>query len=210
MPEGSPDWAAWPTESKALTQEFGANVDRYRDRFGLPNGHNGIDIAATEGAPVYAAAAGVVAYTGLDAAGYGNHAIIDHAGGWSSLYGHLSRIDVKRDQALAAGDLIGPAGDTGYSDGPHLHFEIRDPAGQAVDPWPLLQPLIVKWPGGDPAGWVYYPSVVATAGYAGPYGLNLRQAPISGALKLGLIEAGAPFEIIGPPVAGYVPIRLKA
>ncbi|MCX6034876.1 MAG: LysM peptidoglycan-binding domain-containing M23 family metallopeptidase, partial [Chloroflexi bacterium] len=88
------------------------------------NGHLGIDIAAGLGVPVWAADAGVVTMAQVYG-GYGNMVMIDHGNGYITVYGHLSQINVVPCQGVAAGDLIGLAGSTGNSTGPHLHFEVR-------------------------------------------------------------------------------------
>jgi murein DD-endopeptidase MepM/ murein hydrolase activator NlpD len=88
------------------------------------DGHLGIDIAAGLGARVWAADAGVVTMAQVYG-GYGNMVMIDHGNGYTTVYGHLSQINVVPCQGVAAGDLIGLAGSTGNSTGPHLHFEVR-------------------------------------------------------------------------------------
>jgi murein DD-endopeptidase MepM/ murein hydrolase activator NlpD len=102
------------------------------------SGHPGIDIAAGLGTPVRAADAGVVtmAQGGLNG-GYGNVVMIDHGNGYLTVYGHLSQINVVPCQEVDAGTLIGLAGSTGNSTGPHLHFEIRL-GGENIDPWYVL------------------------------------------------------------------------
>lgn len=101
-------------------------------------GHLGIDIAAGEGAPVYAADAGVVvrAASGYNG-GYGNVVMIDHGNGYASLYGHLSQINVAVCQGVGAGTVIGASGNTGNSFGAHLHFEVRS-GGGFINPWSVL------------------------------------------------------------------------
>lgn len=95
--------------------------------------HSGIDIADDYYTPVVASAPGVVTHAGwID--GYGNAVIIEHEGGWSTLYGHFAEIHVMAGQTVSAGHLIGGQGSTGNSTGPHCHFEIRDPSGTPVDP----------------------------------------------------------------------------
>ena len=102
------------------------------------SGHPGIDIAAGLGAPVWAAAAGTVTIAqGGWNGGYGNVVMIDHNNGYLTVYGHLSQLNAVPCESVSAGTLIGLAGSTGNSTGPHLHFEIRQ-NGVAVDPWYLL------------------------------------------------------------------------
>ena len=87
--------------------------------------HEGVDIAAPRGTSVFAAAEGSVLRTGFDAEGYGRVVEIRHPNGMSTLYGHLSRLDVASGDRLQAGQRIGLVGSTGRSTGPHLHFEVR-------------------------------------------------------------------------------------
>lgn len=87
--------------------------------------HEGVDIAAPTGTGVRAAAEGRVLRTGYDAGGYGRFIEVQHPNGMSSLYGHLSRIDVASGDTIAPGQRIGLVGSTGRSTGPHLHFEVR-------------------------------------------------------------------------------------
>jgi hypothetical protein len=102
------------------------------------SGHLGIDIAAGEGAPVYAADAGVVTMAqGGDNYGYGNVIQIDHGNGYSTLYAHLSNIGVAQCASVYAGQWIGAAGNTGNSQGAHLHFEVRQ-GGGFINPWFVL------------------------------------------------------------------------
>jgi murein DD-endopeptidase MepM/ murein hydrolase activator NlpD len=92
--------------------------------------HPGIDIAAYLGMDVYAADNGVVVYAGWSqnrdgTPGYGNLVIIDHLDGWHTFYGHLNQINVNCGQQVIRGNIIGRAGSTGNSTGPHIHFEMR-------------------------------------------------------------------------------------
>ncbi len=87
--------------------------------------HDGVDIAAPTGTGVLVAAEGRVLRTGYDAGGYGRFIEVQHPNGMSSLYGHLSRIDVASGDVVAPGQRIGLVGSTGRSTGPHLHFEVR-------------------------------------------------------------------------------------
>lgn len=87
--------------------------------------HKGMDIAGPEGTPVTAVAAGTVKFAGWSDQGYGYLVVIDH-GAYQSLYAHLrEQPSVHTGQVVSAGTFLGPMGNTGFSSGPHLHFEIR-------------------------------------------------------------------------------------
>lgn len=97
------------------------------------SGHLGIDIAAAQGAPIYATDYGVVVYASWIGGGYGNMVMIDHGNGFHSLYAHNSSLVVRCGQGVSQGQVIAYAGSTGNSTGPHLHFEIRY-GGMFVNP----------------------------------------------------------------------------
>jgi murein DD-endopeptidase MepM/ murein hydrolase activator NlpD len=94
--------------------------------------HKGTDFRADRGTPVYAAGAGLVAFTGRQR-GYGKVIYVDHGGGVVTRYAHLHRIEVEPGAPVDAGGRIGQVGSTGRTTGPHLHFEVRLD-GRAVDP----------------------------------------------------------------------------
>ena len=94
--------------------------------------HEGIDIAASSGTPVWAAAAGTVSYAGW-LGGYGNLVVVDHGDGLATAYAHASAILVGVGQQVSQGETVSLVGSTGHSSGPHLHFEVRV-NGVAVDP----------------------------------------------------------------------------
>jgi murein DD-endopeptidase MepM/ murein hydrolase activator NlpD len=87
--------------------------------------HDGIDIAAPEGTPVLAAAAGSVIYAG-EQAGYGAIVILKHEGGLVTLYAHNARLLVNEGDRVRRGEAIARVGQTGKTTGPHLHFEVRE------------------------------------------------------------------------------------
>ena len=87
--------------------------------------HSGLDIAAPTGTPIYAAAAGYVEFSGNCDDGYGNQLVINSGNGLKICYGHASALVAKAGQYVSQGELIAYVGSTGYSTGPHLHFEIR-------------------------------------------------------------------------------------
>jgi hypothetical protein len=101
------------------------------------SGHLGIDIGAGMGAPIYAADSGVVVFSGPAFGGYGNMIMIDHGNGYQTLYAHLSQVSTRCGQSVTQGQLIGFAGSTGNSTGPHLHFEVRY-LGGFINPWFVL------------------------------------------------------------------------
>lgn len=94
--------------------------------------HTGVDFAAPMGSPIYASAGGLVTLAGM-AGGYGLTVMVDHGGGFSTLYAHASEVLVFPYQEVKTGDLLGYVGSTGISTGPHLHFEVRE-QGQHVNP----------------------------------------------------------------------------
>ena len=87
--------------------------------------HSGLDIAASKGTPIKAAAAGTVTYAGNANDGYGNYVILSHGNGVQTLYAHCSSLNVKKGQKVSQGELIAKVGSTGNSTGPHLHLEVR-------------------------------------------------------------------------------------
>ncbi|MDH4143555.1 MAG: peptidoglycan DD-metalloendopeptidase family protein [Acidimicrobiia bacterium] len=117
-----PEWLSAPVAA-VVTSEFGYRWGRM---------HKGIDFGADEGTPVAAAASGYVLYAGYTE-GFGNNVIVDHGGGRTTLYAHLSSIDVDAGASVARGEYLGAVGSTGNSTGPHLHFEVRID-GEPVDP----------------------------------------------------------------------------
>lgn len=119
---------SWPTGARYLS-----GYDYGQD------GHNGIDIAAPEGTSVWAADNGVVTMAqGGWNYGYGNVVQIDHGNGFVTIYAHLSVISVTQCQSISAGAPIGASGNTGNSQGAHLHLEIRQ-GGSPINPWLLIQ-----------------------------------------------------------------------
>lgn len=100
-------------------------------------GHLAIDIAAFTGDPVFSADSGLVVYAGPVGGGYGNMVMVDHGNGYQTLYAHLSAWTVNCGSSVGQGSLIGRAGSTGRSTGPHLHFEVRFMGG-FINPWYVL------------------------------------------------------------------------
>ncbi len=120
-----------------VTSPFGPRVHPIT---GEKTEHHGVDLMAAAGTPVMAAARGVVVWRG-NKWGYGNCIVIRHGTHLSTIYGHLSHIGVRTGQLIGAGEVIGLSGSTGFSTGPHLHFEVRN-NGTPVNPLPLLAPSV--------------------------------------------------------------------
>lgn len=110
-----------PVLSAVLTDSYGERINPITRTLSF---HNGLDLAAPGGDPVFAAREGTVSKTGYDSV-YGNYIQIDHEGGYQTLYGHLKKINVSLNQKVSSSMIIGEVGSTGMSTGNHLHFEIR-------------------------------------------------------------------------------------
>ncbi|NCU31847.1 MAG: M23 family metallopeptidase [Candidatus Moranbacteria bacterium] len=108
---------SWPTTG-VITLEFGK-----RSPYQLY--HTGLDIANIVGTDIIPLYEGTVTYAGEISWGFGKHIIIDHGDNVSTIYAHLSRIFVYKGQKVKIGDVIGKMGNTGWSTGPHLHFQIN-------------------------------------------------------------------------------------
>jgi murein DD-endopeptidase MepM/ murein hydrolase activator NlpD len=100
--------------------------------------HRGVDIAGPVGTPIYAAAPGVVVSSGWNSGGYGNLVDIRHPDGSMTRYAHNSRLMVQAGQQVRQGQQIAAMGSTGFSTGPHLHFEIHVPSQGTVNPIAML------------------------------------------------------------------------
>jgi len=118
----------WPCTGP-ITSYYGWRIHPI---FGTRKYHSGMDIAVDYGTPIHAAAAGVVIYSGW-MGGYGYAIMIDHGGGLVTIYGHNSRLAVGEGTQVSQGQLVAYAGSTGYSTGPHCHFEARL-HGETTDP----------------------------------------------------------------------------
>ncbi|WP_166430592.1 M23 family metallopeptidase [Polymorphobacter arshaanensis] len=122
-----------PVANYSLTSGFGYRYDPFNGGAAM---HAGLDMAGSQGEPIYAAAAGVVGVAGRSG-GYGNLIELEHGRGMATRYGHLSAILVQPGETVKQGQLIGRMGSTGRSTGTHLHYEVRID-GRAVNPRPYL------------------------------------------------------------------------
>lgn len=118
---------------------------RFSSKFGprmhpilkIPKMHEGIDLTADRGTPIYAAGAGIVKRAERSIGGYGNVVEIDHGFGYETKYAHMQKFIVRRNQKVTRGELIGYVGTTGLSVAPHLHYELKV-NGTKVNPVPYL------------------------------------------------------------------------
>lgn len=112
----------------AIVKEPNISVRLPLDEFTITQGyrfmHPGIDLATIKGAPVYAVMEGTVTTVKHDSFSYGNHVIIDHSNGNKTLYAHLAKIEVEEGEKVTNESIVGLAGSTGWSTGPHLHFQV--------------------------------------------------------------------------------------
>lgn len=122
----------WPVRGR-VSSGYGVRPSPWT---GAPTRHQGIDIGIPAGTPVRSPAPGTVT-TATSGGGYGRYVRVDHGNGVTSLYGHLQRIDVRAGQRVEKGHVLGLAGSTGRSTGPHLHYELSV-EGKAVDPRAFL------------------------------------------------------------------------
>jgi len=122
-----------PAPGRDITSRFGNRMDPF---LGRPALHTGIDFRAETGANVRAAGAGTVSFAGYSG-GYGNMVEVDHGKGVTTRYGHLSQILVRTGEKIELSDILGKAGSTGRSTGPHVHYEVRL-NDEPVDPMRFL------------------------------------------------------------------------
>jgi murein DD-endopeptidase MepM/ murein hydrolase activator NlpD len=114
LPGGAPPFA-WPVTTGVLSSRFGSRGEGH---------HDGVDISCAEGTPVRAARAGRVLYSDT-LRGYGNLIILEHDGGWATVYAHNRENRARVGQAVRQGDVIAAVGESGKTSGPNLHFEVR-------------------------------------------------------------------------------------
>lgn len=158
MPDPAALRLAWPTEFRYYTQYYGENQQRYYQTSwnnSLRGGHNGVDLHVRyqnpESSPIRSCLDGIVVQKELRETGYGHHVYIESqvegVGRVTLLYAHMSRIVVEKGERVKAGQIIGTAGMTGATSGPHLHLSLKIeglqlPAnGDHLNPRPYLDPL---------------------------------------------------------------------
>ena len=125
--------AIQPVSMKDLTR-FGSSFGmRYHPILKVVRPHEGIDLTAPKGTPIYATADGKVVQAGFRTGGFGKKILIDHGFGYRTLYGHCDRVMVTPGQMVKRGEVIGRVGSTGLSKSPHLHYEVHV-NGRPVDP----------------------------------------------------------------------------
>ena len=117
-----------------LSSHYGGRPNPFTGRGS--ESHGGLDFKGSTGDPVQATARGKVIQAGVQG-GYGNAVVVSHGFGYTTLYAHLSRVDVQIGQQLQAGDTVGLLGSTGRSTGPHLHYEVQW-RGERLDPQSFL------------------------------------------------------------------------
>jgi murein DD-endopeptidase MepM/ murein hydrolase activator NlpD len=124
----------WPVPSSS---ELGSTFKVRTDPFtGKQTMHYGIDINAPKGVPIVASADGIVAFSG-EQSSFGNVVVIDHGNGYTTFYGHCSKLETTVGEHVKRGDIIARVGSTGRSTGTHLHYEVRVD-GEAKDPLPFI------------------------------------------------------------------------
>jgi murein DD-endopeptidase MepM/ murein hydrolase activator NlpD len=122
MQQSMPIFAPVNLLQTRLSSVFGYRIDPV---WGGIQYHKGIDLSGKTGLPIFTAGDGVVLTACYNGGGYGNMVEVDHGFGYSTIYAHLSKINVSEGQRLKRGDKVGELGSTGKSVGPHLHYEIR-------------------------------------------------------------------------------------
>ncbi|TPG65716.1 M23 family metallopeptidase [Pseudomonas arsenicoxydans] len=130
VPNGSPF-----KELRSVSSGFGGRIHPIQKKYRL---HNGVDFGVSSGTPIHATANGIVIVaTNAGSSGYGKYVVVRHGLGFSSLYAHLSEINVKPGEYISKGESLGRSGNTGKSTGPHLHYEVKY-FGQALNPISFL------------------------------------------------------------------------
>jgi len=210
----------WPTEFRGITQPFGVNAAFYRP-FGLP-GHEGIDFQAPEGTKIFAVAPGRVSFVqrtiGTPQTNpYGLHIILDHEEGYQTVYAHLSDLRARMNTDVAAGELLGLAGNTGNSRGAHLHLTLKKRGAQfenwpnnIVDPTRFVLPFL-GWqePAGPfTGGWAFTIAITIFDELAqvNASAISLRRGPQMDAERIAVVPAGTMMRVTGDAQGDYTPV----
>ncbi len=128
--------SGFPVESERITSHFGMRMHPVRRRQAM---HGGVDLHAPRGTPVYATADGVVEWASEHhSSGFGKMVKLIHNYGFSTIYGHLDRIDVNVGSYVRRGQKLGYSGETGTATAPHLHYEVRH-LNRRLDPNPFMR-----------------------------------------------------------------------
>lgn len=122
-----------PVIKGLVSSPFG---DRIHPIYKVKKHHDGVDISAPRGTPIYASADGTIKLA-RTVSGYGKMVMVDHKYGYQTRYGHMNKILVRKGQIVKRGDKIGEVGSTGISTAPHLHYEVRF-KGKAINPSPFF------------------------------------------------------------------------
>lgn len=189
----------FPMKSKSLSSAFGM---RFHPEHKTMMMHNGVDIGAPIGSPVFAAKSGTVKYA-TQVGGYGNAIQLDHGNGVTTLYGHLDKYGVKAGQKVQGGQKIAESGNTGVSSGPHLHFEI---AKNGVRDNPVKH---LKFTGKTVMGKNGY-SRAPTKGELGYGGSSMVKGLVSDFGQVASQHAAAKESKYTPPAMPFVPPQLNS
>lgn len=122
-----------PVSNKDLKRVVSGYGMRTHPIYKIKKFHEGMDFTASIGTPIYATGNGKIEKTGYARGGYGRHVIINHNYGYKTIYAHMNEVIVKKGQEIKRGEIIGYVGNTGLSDGPHLHYEVEKD-GKKVNP----------------------------------------------------------------------------
>lgn len=155
VPPAGPGVLRWPLDSIRVTQEFGRTSDS--GRLYASGTHDGMDFAAAVGTPVRAALTGTVQeinHGAVQNCQYGKWVIIRHGNGLSTLYAHLSSIDVQKGATVTSGQIIGSSGMTGYATGPHLHFTVYNSSALSFKQYTCRSGPTVTIPIAPPNGYL--------------------------------------------------------
>lgn len=186
-PSAGPFRLIWPTpDPKVVTQYYGINPQWYPGQ----KGHEGIDLRAPNGTPIYAAASGEVYRVSGDTGAYGIHVRIRHEhpdGPFKTIYAHFQQANVSEGDKVNAGDVIGLANNTGNSSGAHLHLTLKK-VGDGSD-WMNLSDIVNPVP--------YMPDLFPGHGWRLDVGGNFRTQPVVGNTLIRYLAAGTQFIATG-------------